>query len=202
MNGSPGQDTLTDRITAISALYQADRTDNQAILNVSLAMLGAGVAYVVGTLALIGQFGTSISWLYVSLLPFPTWLIISFQSLLFAAGTQHGLSAVILEQELFQVGGIAPGQRKLVGALAGENVFNTDRSATPHTIATFLSYGGSASIFVAYTVILVTASWPHLGWAAWPVLGLYVVVAACNAWSWVAGIRQRDANWKAAGLHV
>jgi fatty acid desaturase len=189
-----------DELQALVAIYQAERSDASAILNIGLALVGAGAAYSVGTIAFSNQFGNSVGWAFVALLPIPLWLISAFHSLIFTLGTVCGLSALFLEEEIFKRSGIDVRYRALIGSRARENVMNAARSTYPHMLATYVTYIGIGSVIISYTIYIMYASWGGVG--AWRYLFLvaYTILFGTVLLSWISGIRTVANNWANSGL--
>lgn len=187
-------------LQALVALYQAERSDASAILNIGLALVGAGAAYAVGTIALSNQFGNSVGWAFVALLPVPLWLISAFHSLIFTLGTVCGLSALFLEEELFKQSGINVKYRSLIGSSARENVMNAAKSTYPHMVATYITYIGIGSVIISYTIYIMYISWGEVG--AWKYLFLagYTILFGTVLLSWISGIRTVANNWDNSDL--
>jgi hypothetical protein len=75
-------------VATTAALYQAERSDASAVMSTSLALVGAGAAYLVGTIALWDKFSLLKEW--IVLLPFPLVCVSAFHSLLVAASVTKG----------------------------------------------------------------------------------------------------------------
>ena len=97
--GGPVADA--DEVAALATIYTADRADTASSMNVALALLGAGIAYVAATLAFSGTLSRSLGWITV-FLPFPLWLIAAFHSLIAISAMIRSISITQLETLLLQ----------------------------------------------------------------------------------------------------
>jgi hypothetical protein len=188
-----------DKVAALSVIYSATRADSSSILNVSLAMLGAGAAYVTATLAFADKFGNGISWVAVAALPAPLWIIAAYHSLITAVAMLNGVTLITVEKQLLDTGGIPPRIQRHIGFKQAEEVFNIQLSRWPHKVATAGVYGGAAAIVSTYTIYMVRVSWSHA--MPWPVIfgTVYLAFFIVTGWSWAVGLRLVSASAKACG---
>jgi hypothetical protein len=98
---------MNDRIPALAALYQGEKTDASYTANTTMAMLGIAVVYLVYAMSLVGNLGHGLShgpidWLFLLLLPFPLWIVVAHHSLLTLTLMSHGISVRILDDPLFE----------------------------------------------------------------------------------------------------
>lgn len=175
-----------ESVAALVAIYQAERADSAAILSSTLALLGAGVAYAVATIAIV-QSLHSAGWWIVGALPFPLWLVLAYQSLLLGNAAAHERSTRAVEDKLYKISRLAKDDRTKVGSVAGNIVMNPTKSSRPHAVANYLTFGGLAAIIVAYTVYALIAS-GHDGahQAIWAYIAGYVIIGVLVAASWRA----------------
>lgn len=178
---------------ALTALYQAERTDNSGIMNTSLALIGAGTAYLAGTLALWEKFSVFGGW--IALLPLPLWCVTAFHSLLLASSVVKAQSIILLEEDLKSLVHSGNMQRnaRLVGYVATEQVMNLKRAwrikaHRPFAVSTIITYGGVGLIIVIYTIAVVIKSGAYIGaWAIAPGVA-YLLLTAAVAAAWIAAL--------------
>jgi hypothetical protein len=152
---SPAADA--DEVASLATIYTADRADTASSMNVALALLGAGIAYVAATLAFSGTLSRSLGWITV-FLPFPLWLIAAFHSLIAISAMIRSISITQLETLLLQRTRIDSDRIDTIGFRAPERIGNVTQAAWPHAIASVLSYGGVALIVIGYTTYMIVNS--------------------------------------------
>ena len=148
-----GGDHPNDRVSALSGLYQGEKTDASSIFNAAMAMMAAAVAYLVGALSFVdrlsqGPFG----WLSLVLLPTPLWLVVAFHSLITLNAMRHGISVKIIEDGLFKASGLPEEKRDLVGSKAGDKIMDISQAKAIHIVTTFVAYGGVLALVILFTV--------------------------------------------------
>src|ERR1700741_2128817 len=92
---------VNNRVTALAALYQGEKTDASYVFNTAMVMMGIAVAYLVGAIPFLdklsqGVGGRPLDWLFLVLLPGPLWLIVAFHSLITVNAMSHGVSVRII----------------------------------------------------------------------------------------------------------
>lgn len=123
---------VNDRVTALAALYQGEKTDASYVANSAMAMMGFGVAYLVGAIVFVGNLSHGpIAWLFLLLLPIPLWLIAAFHSLMTLNLMSHGISIRIIEDALFKASEL-PVERDLVGSAAGDKTMDITQAKAAH----------------------------------------------------------------------
>jgi len=141
-----------DRITALAALYQGEKTDASYVFNTAMVMMGVAVAYLIGAIPFVGNLGRGpIDWLFLLLLPVPLWLVVAFHSLMTLNAMSHGISVRIIEDALFDASGLPIGGRDLVGSAAGDRIMDITQAKFAHKLTTVVVYGGVALLVIAFT---------------------------------------------------
>lgn len=183
-----------NRVSALGALYQGEKSDASSIFNVAMTMMGIAAAYVVGAISLADKYGSSsLPWSLVVLLPAPLWIITVFHSLIVLNSMHRGLSVSIIEDRLCDIAGFTKEQRDNIGTAAGDRVMDITRAKWPHKIATGFVYAGVGLLVVGYTVYVLIGWWHSEG--GWPrvlMVALYVVCVGVAASSWTKGLIQID----------
>jgi hypothetical protein len=192
--------TDAESIPAIAAMYGAIRADNGTLLNVSLALVGAGAAYLVGTLAFADKFGTSVSWYLVAALPTPLWIIAIFHSILTISAMTNSLALRAFERELMQASFVDRSTIKGLDHANADRIMNIRVARWPHKIATAVVYSGVGVTIILYTIYLLLSSHNKIGLWAWAFAALYVALAGVALASWIAGFAHLDVTMKALQL--
>ena len=177
-----------ERAAALVALYQAERSECSSVPTVALALVGAGAAYIVGTIAFIGSFHT-LGWIAVSLLPLPLWLVSAYHSLLIGKAGVHEQSALLLEDILATHAGITHSDRRSIGIRAGSTVMNWRRASLAHKLANIITYTGMILIIFGYNAYLIISIIRESNNWIWPIIGIYAILAFSVTWSWVTSVR-------------
>lgn len=181
---SPAADA--DEVAALATIYTADRADTASSMNVALALLGAGIAYVAATLAFSGALSRNLGWITV-FLPFPLWLIAAFHSLIAISAMIRSISITQLETLLLQRTRIDKDRIDTIGFRAPERIGNVTQAAWPHAIASILSYGGVALIVIGYTIYMIVNSQRLPEWATLLAAAGYATLTLLVAASWRYG---------------
>lgn len=180
---------MADRLPALIAVYQSDRSDRVTTLTVSLATMGAAVTYLVGTIAFYDKLDL-LGWA-ISLLPFPLVCIAAFHSQLLNLAAVRARSILTLEREILG--------NPDVGATATELATNLHTAPTPHRLTTLISYGGVGVIHLTYLVLMLVKAGRHLhGWVAVPAV-VYVALLVPIAAAWRHSTLNLDPRQIAAG---
>ncbi|MGW4524159.1 hypothetical protein [Amycolatopsis sp. NPDC004378] len=176
-----------DRVTALAAIYAGTRADNSSIANVSLALLGAGAAYIAATLAFADKFGSAVSWVVVAILPSPLWLVAAFHSLLVCLSMVNAVTIQYTEEKLLDVAGVPDGERSRIGAKRGEAIGNIMIARWPHKVMEAIIYGGAGALVVGYTGYTLTLSWSHAPVSTVVFACLYGFALVSTVFSWTYG---------------
>lgn len=186
-----------DRVTALAALYQGEKTDASSIFNTAMAMMGIAGAYLVGAIPFVDKLTIGpIAWLFPLLLPMPLWLISAFHSLMTLNAMSHGLSVKIIEDALFEESGLRV-NRDMVGSAAGDKIMDITQAKAAHILTTLVVYVGvlllvigftayalySAKVIVDKSIDLVHARVFEIAVVTYSLLACLVVI------SWVVGVR-------------
>lgn len=189
----------SERVEALGALYQGEKSDAASIFNTSMAMMGIGAAYLLGAVGYADKYGSSsLPWMAVLLLPAPLWCIAAFHSLITLSAMAHGVSVQIIEDGLFRESGISSGLRDSVGSRAGDRIMDIRQSHRIHRFATMFVYGGVGLAVVGFTFYIVWESWVHVPrWAQVASILAYSLEALIVLGSWLIGLRLVDRMMKA-----
>lgn len=188
---------MNDHVTALAALYQAEKTDAAGVFNTAMAMMGIGAAYLAAMIPITDKFGVGpLNWLIVLLLPCPLWLIAAFHSLMTLNAMSHGVSVRIIENALFIESGLSVDNRDLVGSAAGDKIMDITQSRLAHQITTFVVYAGVAALVVGFTAYVLYRAWDNVSVNAGVVAIVgYTLLLIIVVISWVVGMRMIvDAN--------
>jgi hypothetical protein len=189
----------TDPLTALSALYQGEKTDASSVFNTAMAMMGVAVAYLIGAVPFVEKVGNGTGgWGFLLLLPMPLWLIVTFHSLMTLNAMSHGTSVRIIEDALFTASQLRV-ERNRVGSAAGDRIMDITRSKTIHKLATVVVYGGVGFLVIGFTTYVLYYAWNVILVRAALVeiaIGTYVILMIIVALSWRVGLRMigRDAK--------
>ena len=174
-------------LAALSAIYQAERADASTIQNNALAIMGASLAYLIGTVALWDKFTVLEGW--IAALPAPLVCVSAYHSLLLTEALAKVRSIVVLERHL-KSGANAALNLDDAGAMSSErimNIYATRRWEHKANIA--ISYGGVGFVFLGYTGLLLARSADFIGgWVAAPA-ACYAVLFAIVGRSWLNVLR-------------
>jgi hypothetical protein len=207
----PMESETSDRLTALAALYQGEKTDASYVFNTAMAMMGLAVAYLIGAIPFVQSLSRGPSgWLFVSLLPVPLWLVVAFHSLMTLNAMSHGVSVKIIEDALFDAGGLGKStenplgvSRNLVGSAAGDRIMDVTQSSAAHRICSYLVYGGVVLLVLGFTFYAVYAAnlvlkIGYLTWSRYLMLaiaaGVYLALLTVVGWSWKVGLALIDSN--------
>ena len=180
-----------DRITALAALYQGEKTDASYLFNTAMAMMGIAVSYVVGAIAFLGNPSRGpMPWLFLLLLPIPLWLIVAFHSLMTLNAMSHGISVRIIEDALFDASELGV-DRGLVGSAAGDKIMDITQEKIVHKVTTFVVYFGVAGLVIGFTIYaLYSAQGIVKNDIVWILaIGVYSLLLIMVAASWIVGVR-------------
>jgi hypothetical protein len=180
-----------DRIAALAALYQGEKTDASYLFNTAMAMMGIAVSYVVGAIAFLGNPSRGpMPWLFLLLLPIPLWLIVAFHSLMTLNAMSHGISVRIIEDALFDASELRV-DRCLVGSAAGDKIMDITQEKVVHKVTTVVVYAGVACLVIGFTVYALYSAQgivkDDLVWIL--AIGAYSLLLIMVAASWTVGVR-------------
>ena len=195
---------MDNRVTALAALYQGEKTDASYVFNTAMVMMGVAVTYIVGAIPFVANLSRGpIAWLFLLLLPIPLWLIAAFHSLMTLNAMSHGISVRIIENALFEESGLRV-SRDLVGSAAGDKIMDITQAKAAHIITTVAVYGGVALLVVGFTayalysakdivdkdVVLVHARVFVIAIVTYSLLSIMVAI------SWIVGLRMINKDRK------
>ena len=193
------------RVSALSALYQGEKTDASSVFNTAMVMMGAAVAYLLGAVPLLSSLSHGpFPWLFLSLLPFPLWLVMAFHSLITLNAMSHGISVQIIENELFGASGLKARnvKRKLVGSAASDKIMDITQANPAHKVTSYVVYGGVGVLIVGFTIyalyaaIEVVRDDPVFAHAlvVYVAVGGYPILLLLVIFSWIKGLRVINAG--------
>lgn len=152
---------MSDRATALGALYQAERTDLTGILAQSLVLVGFALTYVTIFMGLFWSDKLHLSPSVMGYGAFPAWMLIAFHALLLALVFAHGRSVAIIEKQLVQLAELGE-FAEFIGGEAGTAVTDLDKLIANKrhglVLSTLISYGGFGVIVVAFSFFCVVQS--------------------------------------------
>ncbi|MDX2525203.1 hypothetical protein [Streptomyces europaeiscabiei] len=184
---------MSDRLQVLTAVYQSDRADRSSALTVSLAALGTGVAYLIGTIAFYDKLGL-LGW-SISLLPLPLICVAAFQVQLVNLAAVRARSLLALERALLDAVEPVAGStldRTAIGVTASERTSNLHTALPAMKAAVLIAYGGVGIIFVAYTVLMLAKAVRYLdAWIVAPI-AFYAALLVPIALAWRASITALD----------
>ncbi|MFA4919696.1 MAG: hypothetical protein WC581_10655 [Thermodesulfovibrionales bacterium] len=181
---------IKDHVSALGALYQAEKTDAAGIFNTAMALMGIGCAYIGVLMTVSDKFGKDISWPIVLLLPIPLWIISAFQSLMTLNAMSHGVSVRIIEYALFSESGLPGELRKFVGSASGDKIMDISQSELAHKITTIVVYSGVVLLVGGFTLYVLCRTWYQVSYIASILAATgYTLLLIIVVNSWVAGKR-------------
>jgi hypothetical protein len=146
-----GVKEVNDRVSALAALYQGEKTDASYVFNTAMVMMGVAVAYLVGAMPFVVNISHGPNArLFLLLLPIPLWLIAAFHSLMTLNAMSHGISVRIIEDALFEESGLRV-NRLMVGSAAGDEIMDITQAKAAHKLTTVVVYGGVALLVAGFT---------------------------------------------------
>ena len=178
-----------DRVAALTALYQAERSDEAAKQTLNAAVVGLALTYAGITLGLINQVPLE-QWIFV-LLPAPLWVVAVYLGLFAATQRRRGRSVVVLEHHLLEIAALSPREREVVGQTALRDVREWRSASTPNRASLVITFGGELALLLAYTVYMVNRGsgepFSSIQFAG-PVVG-YLISFGVLAASWITNLR-------------
>jgi hypothetical protein len=150
-------------VEALTAIYQAARSETLTLLNINIALVGAELAYLTASVAFLGDVD-KLPAVAVALVPAPLWLGLLYNVIIIALSGRHGNSLVTLERHMHRYAGIPKEEQHLVGSQAGEYVVNPGSSGSWwYRPSMWLIYSIAPTLIVLYTwYILATLVRIHL----------------------------------------
>jgi hypothetical protein len=181
-----GQEDL--ELTALTAVYLADRADHAAGLTNAVAVLGAGIAYATATLAFFEQILSSLKPALIALLPFPLWMVLLYHALIAAAAMTRSASIRALEREIMTRTRFSEQIAARTGFRVANMTFNVTQSSLPHKLSSIISYSGTGLVAVGYTIYVLSqnsgVAWP---WGLVSIIG-YSLLGVLWLAAWASGV--------------
>jgi hypothetical protein len=185
-----GNDLLEpiDRVTALGALYQAERQDSAGMLIASLAVIAGGLTYLGVALAVLNNVSVPGGHWTAAFLAFPLWVVASYHVLLAANAIVRQSSIEIIEGALFEMTGLDKNLREKVGSRAGQRAMNIAEQPNRFRWHTVITYGGPLIIIVGFSVYCLDVAAKLKGWGSVPVLtagAVYFVLFFGIVFAWL-----------------
>ncbi|MGH3384681.1 MAG: hypothetical protein ACRDO1_08910 [Nocardioidaceae bacterium] len=178
-------------LSALGALYGADRQDAATLVTARLALLALQMTYM-GLVAIVlsGEPLAVGPWV-AAFSAFPLWFLHSYHLLLVAISMARVTSVGTLEDKLYERSGLSPTERDLIGIRAGERMADIARQPLALKIQAVVSYGGIGAVMIAFSAYALVVAARGDGWGSTPVLlasvlYLSLFVASAAAWLRVA----------------
>lgn len=189
--GSPGPASLPPvdavEVTALAALYQADRADQSQHNTSALTLIAGAVAYL--GLVVTAWKDVKAAAMWPVLLPVPLWMVAAFHVLIMGAVLTRNQSIRILEVRLHSATklpmlGVA--SHELGGARARQ-VMDLDRQPILLKVQTLVTYMGIGCVLFGFTAYAVWNTWHHHGWDTQVRIaaGAYSIAAALVLAAWI-----------------
>ncbi len=158
--------------TALAALYQAERADQQVHMNVSLTLIAGSVAYLGLVVSKFDDLRTSHAWPLV--IAVPLWMVAAFHVLLMANILSRNTSIKILEERLHSATkladmGYAADQ---IGAERGRKVMDLPIQPWPLKFQTLITYAGIVATLGVFTGYCLWSAHDVHGWYSWVIVGI------------------------------
>lgn len=188
-------DAEATKVSALAAVYAGTRADNSSIMNVSLALMGAGIAYITATLATIDKFTSA--WAVLAVLPIPLWIVAAYHSILTSITMVNAVAAQYTEGQLLKAAGVEEDKRQFMGYQRAEMITNIGhkQGRIPHKISVGITFGGTGALVLAYTGYMIFLAWKQAGWILGVVLAVfYLGLAVVVMLSWKYGKEHADAS--------
>jgi hypothetical protein len=180
-----------DSVSAIVALFDAERREVQSILGHALSLISILVAYSTVVGAVWATRPDTVPHALVPVVPIPLWMVIAWHSQLNSRVFAHNQAIVVLEQKLLDhIPSITYPTRLWLGHTSGRLVneipilLKEKRYAI--AAASIITYGGFFAIVLALTVasivvpIFVNHDWQELACAMSVVYAVVVVLLAAS----------------------
>jgi hypothetical protein len=136
-------------MTALGALYAAERQDGVNALTVTLALLAAVATYIAAILAFGKDFPQPFFWLVA---PWPVWAGVSVQLMILALQATRAKSIFILEGQLVQGAGLSKIEHKNIGYVAGEEAMNARLQSIALRLNNIFAYVLEFAAVVVFTI--------------------------------------------------
>lgn len=151
-------------MTALAALYQADRADQSQHNTSALTLIAGAVAYL--GLVVTAWKDVKSSALWPILLPLPLWMVAAFHVLIVGTVLTRNQSIRILEVRLYSATklsmlGVASHE---LGSARARQVLDLDRQPFLLKVQTLVTYVGIGCVLFGFTAYAVWNTWHHHGW--------------------------------------
>jgi len=157
------QPSDSNDIAALSALYQAERSDGAAMQTANVAVVALAVAYA-GATAVFLSGGTSQQtspWV-LAFLPLPLWVIAVFLAVLGCVQGRRALSGMIIERTLVAYSPLTEREINAVGLATTEKIYNALRGGTLVKLTFFITAGGAYIVSGAYSILMLFQAYNQL----------------------------------------
>jgi hypothetical protein len=167
----------SEKVTALSIIYQAERQDKASNILASLALIAAALAYLGVAALLLGDSKIPGGSWTQAFLAFPLWIAASFQVLLAWNGSIISESIRDIEHRLFillkDTAEVRPGST----ASASGRTLNIYSQPTVLKIQSLISYGGIWAVVITFTIVCLAIAAKSAGWISGPVITVGIVYA-------------------------
>jgi hypothetical protein len=143
-----GDTDQSSRVTALAAIYAAERQDSLNALTATLAVLAAAATYIVAVLAFARSVSAPFFWLIA---PMPAWAALSVQLMIMALAATRAKSIFILEGELVQSADLVE-QHKNLGYVVGEEVMNFHLQPLRLRINNIFAYSLEVFVIICFSI--------------------------------------------------
>jgi hypothetical protein len=147
----------SDRIAALSALYQAERQDMSSLDTLALALIAGYLAYLGIAAVILGESHAIANRWVLPFLSLPLWVGSSYHVILVAANLARAQSVEIVEHLLVAEAEIEDNHRQKIGFRAIQRVMNVEEQPTVLKLQTFITYIGIFLVttsFTAYCLVM------------------------------------------------
>jgi len=178
----------TERLTALSIMYQVERQDKANNVLAGLTLIAAALAYLGIAALLLGDAKLLGGSWAPAFLAFPLWIAASFQALLVWSGLDISKSAKVLEQRLVSSLGFDDAMTTDGGARAAGQAFSTYGQPAALKIQSLVCYGGIWAIILVFSVVCLAVAARGAGWISPPVIAaeiVYALLLTGNAAAWL-----------------
>ncbi|MFD3431249.1 hypothetical protein [Nocardia fluminea] len=176
--------------TALTALYQAERTDQQVHMNVSLTLIAGAVAYLG---LVVSQFqGLKDSRVWPLIIAVPLWMVAAFHVLLMANILTRNKSIQILEARLHaatKLGAMGVPASE-IGSERGRQVMDIHVQPWPLKFQTLVTYLGIITTLLTFTYYCLWSAQDIHGWTTWLVVAVvaYSIAVVGLAAAWIKAL--------------
>jgi hypothetical protein len=190
-------DDRSTEVSALSALYQAERADISMLFTAGLALVGTELVFLVASVAFLDTL-RQLPAPIVALVPIPLWLGLTYNIVIVALLVNRGKSVSLLEDQLYLRANLHRRDRGAIGARAGEHIMNLKWAPLPFRASLSVVYGTPFILVLGYTAaLLIMYAGPATHpWVFWIALVVYTSMltlmgsAILKAWATTPELKQ------------